>query len=44
MKKKNFFQKLKHMEPLDLFVNILVLLYAIVNLDSRHFDGHLTAF
>lgn len=32
MKKKNFFQKLKHMEPLDLFVNILVLLYAIVNL------------
>lgn len=32
MKKKNFFQKLKHMEPLDLFVNILVLSYAIVNL------------
>ena len=32
MKKKNFFQKLKHMEPLDLFLNILVLLYAIVNL------------
>ena len=32
MKKKNFFQKLKHMEPLDLFVTILVLLYAIVNL------------
>jgi len=32
VKKKNFFQKLKHMEPLDLFVNILVLLYAIVNL------------
>lgn len=32
MKKKGLFQTLKHMEPLDIVVNILVLLFAIVNL------------
>lgn len=32
MKKKGFFQKLKHMEPLDIVVNALVFLFAIANL------------
>ena len=32
MKKKGLFQKIKRMEPLDLAVNILVFLFAIINL------------